>query len=137
MNIPCSFSTCMTCSFMATGDKEIQVQMFRWQTNRKIFATRLTRRTNCERPRRFSNANIALCPLMGSKLSTTQTARTRRYFACRKITLCDSTAKRSWSPSILLIYNFIINQENNFHLYIFSLTKVFSTVSLFCSLYYM
>lgn len=102
MNIPCSFSTCMTYWIWVTGDTENPVQMFRWRTNRRIFATRLTPKTNCERQRRFFNANIALCPLMENKLSTTLTVRTRRYFACRKTILWDSTAKKSLNPSILV-----------------------------------
>lgn len=134
MNIPCSFSTCMTYWIWVTGDTENPVQMFRWRTNRKIFATRLTPKTNCERQRRFFNANIALCPLMENKLSTTLTVRTRRYFACRKTILWDSTAKKSLNPSILVTRE-NENLENSFNLNAFP-TRKFPSVSHFCSLYY-
>ena len=112
MNIPCSFSWNVTCSFLATGERKIRVQMIRWRTKRRILPTSRTLRTGYER-QRFCNANIAQCPLTESKLSTTRTAPTRRYFACQRTILWDSTAKKLSNPSILSVQN-KNNQSCNF-----------------------
>ena len=93
----------MTYTFLFTGERKIKVPMIPWRTKREIFQTKQAQKISCER-QRFYNANIALCPLMGNKLSTTQNAPTRPCFACRRIIQSDITAKKLSNLSILLYY---------------------------------